>query len=295
MNAHSYEWIRATAAACVMATSAHGQYALFDDPYDTISIPGGTVAATTMTIEARIWLFASVNGLLIYNEQRAAAEDKWLAATPTAASGGAWTSVQYESSGWPGYAGEICPRRWHHLAFVRDGNDQRLYLDGALVATKPWTELIGNSSQSTRAVGAFLHSAGLRTSMHGLIDFVRISDSVRYVGDSFVPPLESDLVSDPNTQLLFSFNESPGSATVVDSGPGGFVGTLGVGLPGATSPELTSVVPSSADFNGDGSVDGDDLGTLLGLWGSDACICDFDRNGIVDGSDLGFLLGEWTG
>jgi len=49
------------------------------------------------------------------------------------------------------------------------------------------------------------------------------------------------------------------------------------------------------DFNSDGEVDGDDMGTLLGLWGTGGgySIADFDCDGIVDGDDLGELLGYW--
>jgi len=50
----------------------------------------------------------------------------------------------------------------------------------------------------------------------------------------------------------------------------------------------------AADLNGDGSVDGNDLGALLGQWGSCiACDADFNGDGIVDGNDLGALLGQW--
>jgi len=46
------------------------------------------------------------------------------------------------------------------------------------------------------------------------------------------------------------------------------------------------------DFNLDGVVDGDDLGTLLGEWGGIGADlnCDF----VTDGNDLGTLLGNWT-
>jgi len=65
-----------------------------------------------------------------------------------------------------------------------------------------------------------------------------------------------------------------------------------------------TVVPGcddDADFNDDGVVDGDDLGTLLGAWGpcpppigsGKCCIGDFDSDGVIDGSDLGTLLGQW--
>ncbi|MBM4112597.1 MAG: PQQ-like beta-propeller repeat protein [Phycisphaerae bacterium] len=51
-----------------------------------------------------------------------------------------------------------------------------------------------------------------------------------------------------------------------------------------------------ADFNCDGAVDGDDLGTQLGAWGPCMdCPEDLNDDGVVDGDDLGALLGDWTG
>ena len=52
---------------------------------------------------------------------------------------------------------------------------------------------------------------------------------------------------------------------------------------------------ASADLNGDGSVDGTDLGQLLGSWGAcRGCPADLDANGQVDGGDVGALLSAWT-
>jgi hypothetical protein len=49
-----------------------------------------------------------------------------------------------------------------------------------------------------------------------------------------------------------------------------------------------------ADLNGDGRVDGADLGLLLLAWGEcGTCSPDFDGDGRVNGADLGFLLGVW--
>ncbi|HMN96893.1 MAG TPA: right-handed parallel beta-helix repeat-containing protein [Phycisphaerales bacterium] len=47
------------------------------------------------------------------------------------------------------------------------------------------------------------------------------------------------------------------------------------------------------DLDGDGAVDGADLGLLLGAWGTAAA--DLDGDGVVDGADLGLLLGAWGG
>jgi len=60
---------------------------------------------------------------------------------------------------------------------------------------------------------------------------------------------------------------------------------------GAADPQA----PALGDLNGDGRVDGADLGMLLGSWGPCApgCPADLNGDGVVDGNDLGTLLGVW--
>ena len=52
-------------------------------------------------------------------------------------------------------------------------------------------------------------------------------------------------------------------------------------------------VACPADLDDNGAVDGDDLGIMLGAWGTSNPIADLDDNGVVDGDDLGILLGAW--
>jgi len=59
-----------------------------------------------------------------------------------------------------------------------------------------------------------------------------------------------------------------------------------VGLTAVSRPTIVG------DLDGDGDVDGADLGLLLGQWGGDGS-ADLDGSGIVDGADLGILLGAW--
>lgn len=47
------------------------------------------------------------------------------------------------------------------------------------------------------------------------------------------------------------------------------------------------------DFNGDGVVNGTDLGVLLGNWGSDLNLFDLNGDDIVNGQDVGFMLANW--
>lgn len=50
-----------------------------------------------------------------------------------------------------------------------------------------------------------------------------------------------------------------------------------------------------ADFNRDGTVNGNDLGILLAFWGvcPEPCFEDLNHDGVVDGGDLGLFLAFW--
>jgi len=54
-----------------------------------------------------------------------------------------------------------------------------------------------------------------------------------------------------------------------------------------------SDTPLLGDLNGDGVVDGADLGILLENWGGSG-VGDLNGDGVVDGADLGILLENWT-
>ena len=60
------------------------------------------------------------------------------------------------------------------------------------------------------------------------------------------------------------------------------------------APHLVRLLPvRPADLDGDGAVDGADLGALLSGWGTSDPVLDLDGNGVVDGGDLGALLSDW--
>lgn len=65
-------------------------------------------------------------------------------------------------------------------------------------------------------------------------------------------------------------------------------------LTDGVSLEVADIVPCPADLDGDGKVDGADLGILLSEWGAcGGCIADITLDGVVDGADLGYLLSNW--
>jgi len=97
---------------------------------------------------------------------------------------------------------------------------------------------------------------------------------------------------------MFSFR------LVTDAPPRMGSAQIGLFKPGsAPDPFIDAVVPSSAtivgDLNGDGVVDGADLGILLANWGpangGGAAVGDLNGDDVVDGADLGILLANWSG
>ena len=52
--------------------------------------------------------------------------------------------------------------------------------------------------------------------------------------------------------------------------------------------------PVEGDFNGDGVVDGIDLGLILGAWGTNVPEYDLNNDGVVGGYELAYVLGLWT-
>ena len=48
-----------------------------------------------------------------------------------------------------------------------------------------------------------------------------------------------------------------------------------------------------ADLNGDGTVDGADIGLMLAAWNGSGK-ADINSDGIVNGADMGLLLATWS-
>lgn len=54
------------------------------------------------------------------------------------------------------------------------------------------------------------------------------------------------------------------------------------------------LIPILGDLNGDGVVNGLDLGLMLSAWGATGGPADLNNDGIVNGLDLGILLSNWS-
>jgi hypothetical protein len=202
---------------------------------------------------------------------------------------------------------------WHHVAAVRLGTSESLYIDGVRVET--WTKqpsCTTDAASSLMAIGMMRYgsagnpASGAIPSFLGELDWIRISAGARYTAN-FTPPYECEITPDGQTQLLLKFNEPAGTATLIDESPNHFVCNVGVPVaPGvtATAPTLGHTVggfPACAplcdsDVDQNHFTDGIDLAIVLARWGTnptDYPRADANRDGIVNGSDLAIVLSDW--
>jgi hypothetical protein len=282
-------------AGCVVgivaATPCTAQQARFAGCFDTIEMDGSTVLDNTATYEAVIRPDGDcLNGLwTIFCDHEPFQADKLLTVSRTnvfvfnncVSGNGVSVPVALTDD-------------WHHVAWVYDGAAERVYLDGELIAEEPAAGGICDAVDKASIGAANREGANpVYTSFQGAMESVRISSVARYTGQSFVPPM-GDLTGDQHTQLLLNFNEDPGSLLVHDESPFARTGTLGVGFPQATSPELGCFFGCvTGDINGDGAVNAIDLAILIGAWGTSGP-GDLDNDGVVGASDIAVLLGAWT-
>ena len=169
-------------------------YALFDAPTDTISVNGNSVIGTAMTIEARVKINVNT-GLYtaIFSEWSSDREDKYLVMGP-----------DQKINGYSYHPGGLTPlvssatlslNEWHHVAYVYDGSQERLYLDGIKVGSRPASGDVLDYSGSISTVGAIPRDNQITASFQGELDTLRFSTIARYTGDSFTAPT-GDLTSD---------------------------------------------------------------------------------------------------
>lgn len=122
---------------------------------------------------------------------------------------------------------DIRDGNWHHIAFINDGTNTKLYKDGTS---------LGNVASATPHTGAIVYigaavssnwGEGSVTYTAGLIDEVRISNIARYTA-SFTPTT-TPFVRDSYTKLLYHFDEngqSPAGNLAYDDSGNGNNGTI---------------------------------------------------------------------
>jgi len=184
---------------------------------------------------------------------------------------------------------------------VHDGD---LYVGGGFTAAGgvPATRIARWDGSQWHALGAGLNSTvqrlvsyddGSGSALYAVGNFTATGDGAlslphvaRWNGTSW----ENVGAANANVFGLATWNDGTqevmligGSLTTINGEPTGRVAAY-VGCATTSEP--------SADLNGDGVVDGADLGILLKNWGGSG-IADLNGDGVVDGADLGILLASW--
>lgn len=241
-------YLVACLALPALTIHAGAQVLLQDSSTDTIEVAGHTAVTDAMTMEARLMLTCEDEaGGVVYNEWQAFAEDKQFGVTP----GGFWAYAHPINAGNVFSVNTpISVNEWHHVAYVYDGAEERLYLDGKKVAARPASGQISHGDFAILHVGTIPRDGHENHTFVGFLDTLRISNVARYLGNSFNPP-QGDLTPKQGTELLFNFNDPHGSDTVQDESHNAFVGTLGAGPCVCSMPSLTDGQRCEADCDGD--------------------------------------------
>ncbi len=126
----------------------------------------------------------------------------------------------------------VADGQWHHIAAQRRASDGRLwlYVDGALQAERDGADGDASyrdgrttsypNSDPYLVFGAEKHDAGKAyPSYSGLLDEVRLSNTLRYAAD-FTRP-SAAFAPDANTVALYHFDEASGTAITDSSGASG--------------------------------------------------------------------------
>lgn len=114
---------------------------------------------------------------------------------------------------------------WHHVAYVFDGSEGRVYIDGNLVGSNSvnYSVVSRDFSISSRESGSARYKGA-----GGLVDEFRISDTARYTSN--FTPSTTPFISDDNTLVLYHFDESGSDPSnlgmVIDASGNGNHGTF---------------------------------------------------------------------
>lgn len=214
---------------------------VFDESTDTVAINAFPEMTSSATIEAVVKFDSSQLGTgMIYNQWRPSEEDKQFSydATSDSLNGFLFIGSPILSSGPVGQG------NWRHIAYVYDGTEERMYVDGQLIGQQISSgDIPDGSSGRQTVIGAINRASSLpdlfRDSFIGQMDSLRISSVARYSGDSFSPH-SGDFTVDSDALLIFNFDEQPGSTSITDL-VSGATGNFGEGFDGATNPHIVGV------------------------------------------------------
>ena len=116
---------------------------------------------------------------------------------------GGWKYIQYDVGGSSQYT-TASADTWYHVAFVRDGNDWSLYLNGTLEGTR--TGLSGSITSSSLGSLEIGRKYNDTYYVDGYIDDLRITKGLARYTSNFTPPTSAHLTSagDVNKHIVIN-------------------------------------------------------------------------------------------
>jgi hypothetical protein len=193
-------------------------YLQFSRPTDTLVFPGRVELDATCTIEARVMLTTDdAKDWCVFNQWESGKEDLYLGVSPGGISGCCHPVANVDARC------RVALNVWHHVAFVCDETQARLYLDGKLVGAAAAKGKIGKGKGLPTIGAIWRPPEEPRGSFIGNLHWLRISNVGRY-GKTFEPPVHAPEV---DATTLMSF---PGEASQQNS-------RQAAGFIGATAPE----------------------------------------------------------
>jgi len=180
--------------------------------------------------------------------------------------------------------GYIQASTWHHLAWTRDGNTCKIFIDGVERNSRTTGSTFETDIGNLR-IGA--ETATGTWSLNGQMDLIRISDTVRYTGN-FNPV--ADFTDDANTlMLLKADDQTDGSTTITDTS--GNVTLTAVNDAQIDTAEFYDVNLRdfvSVEASGDAQVD-----TAQSKFGGASALFDGTGDGLITGV-VDMSNGAWT-
>jgi len=198
------------------------------------------------------------------------------------------TAVKPVGQGWEWWdSGEEAPvDKWSHVAVTWNGEEISLFFNGEFKAVYLKPGDAANDSPDTFKVGRRTRGGATHSIFTGLIDEVRVSNSIRYTQAGFKVPTTC-FTPDANTMALYHFDSQEGT-TVRDASSKANDGVL---LNDARLVEdnfLSCGAQLAGDFNGNGQLDAADVNQLTREVATNSRNLTFDvtKDGLVNGADL---------
>lgn|GEM_PF-3582169 len=180
----------------------------------------------------------------------------------------------------------IEPNLWYHVAYVADGANLVLYLNGKPIAQAPYSGdlvntdnalYLGDDDFSVAALAPLATMDEVR-----IWDTARTEQQIKYFMHRRIMPSDADFV---DLGAYWRLDEGSGD-TATDATGHGRDGSI------TGTPKWMELEGCNGDFKGDGFVDGSDLASFASVYGWENCseewMCPGDFNGDtnIDASDL---------